>query len=398
VFPDLKNNTDEDPPDTEEDLSEEEGDEDGDGEDQASLALNTPEPARALQAANPAAKGKGDPKAKKGAREKATNKASAGEDGRAIDVTIGDEATGLEESSTEEKPAADTQDISAFDRDEITDPDMDINDVELLGMMAGLGEKPWENEKLSLTERMMLKQGYERNVEALKQQQTESEPEGQGKKSVRRGVAAAATVVVAAGVVAAGIKTGAEKGPAIAGVSRGPQRAADQDRTQAPVKTESRKITTETILKQARQNADEVTMRRAGQGLAPALNAGKTDPARQQGETEDLSRKLLQDLLEDQALESRSGPLLQTAMPEVSTDPEMQFRQMMNMIYMTLGTEALMNVSPYRAASWDEKRLEQKENSADVTVLPPPEKDPGPAPELQYRHDIQMNLGPGGAG
>ncbi len=379
---------------------------DGDGDDQAALALNTPEPARALQATDPKARGKGDPKAKKRQKKgKAAEKDGSAEDGRAVGVTIGDAALGFEESSGEEKPHADAQaqDFSAFDRDESTDPDMDSHETELLGILAGLREKPWENEKLSLTERMMLKQGYDRNVEALKQQQAESDPgakedAGKDRKTLGRGVAAAATVAVAAGAVAAGIKGGAEKGPAVAGVSRGPQRAADQEKAQAPLRTETRKTATDiTLRQQARQNADDVTLRRMGQGLAASLTAGKaTSGPRQAGERDDPAERLLRDLIEDLAIADHAGASLQVSMPQPDPDPDRQFRQMMDMIYMTLGTETLMNVSPYRVAGWDERRLEQKENSADVTVAPEPEK--GPDPEMQYRRDMQINIGPGGAG
>lgn len=400
MITDVKNNGDDDLlPDVEEDLSGED-DEEGDGEDQAALALNTPDPARALQASRPDAKGKGGPKSKKGMKGKAADRASAGDEGRAIDVTIGDKATGLEESSTEEKPDAQMRDLSAFDRDEITDPDMDIHESEFLAMLAGLAEKPWENEKLSVTERMMLKQGYERNVEALKQARDEKDMQPESRKRSAPGVAAAVvTGVVAAGGVAAGLEGGAEKGPSIAGVSRGPQRAADQETTtRTQVKVEVRKkVATETALLQARQNTEDVTLRRMGPGLASSLVAGKTNPPTRQ-EQQDPSAKLMQDLIEDLAVADHSGTALQMTMPDASPDPDMQFRQMMEMIYMSLGTEMFMNVSPYREAGWDQKRLEQKENSADVTVAPEPEKDPGPAPKPEYRHDTQMNIGPGGAG
>ena len=408
MIPDVENHSDDDVllQDAEDDLSgdgDEEGD--GDGEDEASLALNTPEPARALQAANPLAKGKGDAKAKKGLKGKAAEKAASGDAARAVDVTIGDAATGLEESAAEEKPDAETQDLSAFDRDEITDPDLDIHETELLSMLAGLREKPWENEKLSLTERMMMKQGYDRNVEALQRSNDEKDPDAKddakGRKTVRRGVAAAATVAVAvaAGMVATGIKTGAEKGPSVAGVSRGPQRSADQERAQPQAKVETRKVSTAISLLQARQNADDVTLRRMGPGLASSLVVGQKNTAQAQAnDDQDPARKLLQDLVEDLAMDDNAGMSLQTSMPTPNPDPDMQFRQMMDMIYMSLGAETLMNVSPYRAAGWDEKRLEQKENSADMTVAPEPERQPAPAPEPDYRYNMQLNLGPGGPG
>lgn len=388
-----------------EDDDSEDGDEDGedgeggDGDGPMTLALNTPEPAQALQAADPLKKGKGDPKAKKGAKARAAKSESA--DGRAIDVTLSDAVLGIEESADakEEEPEQEQQqELSAFDRDEITDPEIDADKIELMSMLAGGREKPWENEKLSVVERMMLGEGYDRNTEALEKEQAENaDPKAKGKSGPAK-AAAVAAVAVAAGVVAAGIKSAAaeEKRPGLAGVSRGPQRATDQDRQ--PVRNdagrvpENRAQNNTVTAAQARQNAEDASLRRMGTGLAASIGGpGAKDAKGQMQGGKDLLTDMLDDLVNDP-----DGPGMLQMSPFANTsDPDQSLQQAMSLIYASLGTDALMNVSPYRMAGWDEKRLEQKENSADVTVAPAPETS-APDPELDYRRDMQINLGPGG--
>ena len=153
-----------------------EDDESGDGDDHASLALNTPEPARAAMAGK-APKEDGQAARKRGskyAKAKIGSKSALGEHfvrtayeglgdntkSTAIQITLTATAYGLKESSGETAESEDEpEELSAFDRDEITDREMSGDEVELLAMLAGLHEKPWENEKLSMVERMMLKQG-----------------------------------------------------------------------------------------------------------------------------------------------------------------------------------------------------------------------------------------------
>ncbi|MBI2234434.1 MAG: hypothetical protein HYU57_05520 [Micavibrio aeruginosavorus] len=384
------------------DDEEDEG-EDGDGDGPMTLALNTPEPAQALQAADPLKKGKGDPKAKKGAKVRAAKTESA--EGRAIDVTLSDAALGLAEpedaKGDDPEQEQQQQEMSAFDRDEITDPEVDADKIELMSMLAGGREKPWENEKLSVVERMMLGEGYDRNTEALeKEQAEEGDPKAKGKSGPAKAAAVAAVAVAAgaAGVVAAGIKAAAaeEKKPGLAGVSRGPQRATDQDRQ--PVRNdtgrvpENRTQNNVVMTAQARQSAGDASLRRVGPGLAASIGGPEARGAK--GQIQD-GKDLLTDMLDDLVSDPDSPGMLQMSPFANTSDPDQSLQQAMNLIYASLGTDALMNVSPYRMAGWDEKRLEQKENSADVTVAPAPETS-APDPELDYRRDMQINLGPGG--
>lgn len=379
---------------------EEDDDGEGDGDGPLTLALNTPEPAQALQAADPLKKGKGDPKAKKGTKARAAKTESA--EGRAIDVTLSDAALGLAEpedaKGDDPEQEQQQQEMSAFDRDEITDPEIDADKIELMSMLAGGREKPWENEKLSVVERMMLGEGYDRNTEALEKEQAEdADPKAKGKSGPAK-TAAVAAVAVAAGVVAAGIKTAAaeEKRPGLAGVSRGPQRATDQDRQ--PVRNDAGRVP-ETRMQnnavttaQARQNAEDSSLRRMGTGLAASIGGPEAKDAKGQMQG---GKDLLTDMLDDLVNDPDGPGMLQMSPFANTSDPDQSLQQAMSLIYASLGTDALMNVSPYRMAGWDEKRLEQKENSADVTVAPAPETR-GPDPELDYRRDMQINLGPGG--
>ncbi|MGZ9107229.1 MAG: hypothetical protein ACXW4B_00205 [Micavibrio sp.] len=312
------------------------------------------------------------------------------DDKTALDIAFSDDVLGLEEA-TEPKEAETEfqQDVSAYDSDEITDPE--IEDIDPLMMILGGQEKPWENEKLSVIERMMMDPGYERDLDAL--DRADPKAKGLGIK----GVALAAGVVALAAGVAAEANA---KGPGVAGVARGPQRAAEQDQTQ--IKAEAKKPgaadRSEPITVQARRNAEEVTLRQIGTGLAATVgmkaDAADFDKSKASVERSD-GGDAMQDLIEiQQQLEQNSPDSDISWTPNAG--PEQRFDQAMDMIYASLGVQTLMNVSPYRQAGWDEKRLEQKENSQDVTIAPQAPEPKTPAPDLTYQRDYQINLGPGG--
>lgn len=358
------------------------GDEDGDGSgDKTALALDVPEPERAM-AANAAAAG-GKDKSGKGKKGKGKGKPKTG-----VDVAINDDVLGLEENK-EDKPedeaeAAQTT-ISAYDADEITDPEGDA--VDPLMMILGANERPWENEKLSVVERMMLDPGYQRDMEAVNRAKGEGDPDAKArmaKASVLTAGIAAAGLMAAKAAQAAQSEKQAEqraqaqqKGPGVAGVSRGPNRAADQDKGEPQAAAARAKAaqasTAQPITQQARQNAEDVTMRRMGEGLAASVGLkGATAP--------------------DQA----NTLTAQAQQKNTNTGSNTAFQQAMDMMYTFLVGQSLMEVSPYRAAGWDEKRLEQKENSRDVTIAPAAPAPKTPDPELNMRHVPQLNLGPGG--
>lgn len=309
----------------------------------------------------------------------------------ALDVAISDDMIGLEEAPEQKDSETEfQQDVSVYDSDEITDPELE--DIDPLMMILGGQEKPWENEKLSVVERMMMDPGYERDLEALNRDDPKAKSKGLGLKG-----AALAAGVVALAVGAADTNA---KGPGVAGVARGPQRAAEQDQTQ--IKVEAKKPDAadrnEPITVQARRNAEEVTLRRIGTGLAATVgmkaDAADFDKSKASVERSD-GGDAMQDLIEMQQHMEQNNPGSDISWTP-NAGPQQQFDQAMDMIYASLGVQTLMNVSPYRQAGWDEKRLEQKENSQDVTIAPQAPEPKTPAPEPTYQRDYQINLGPGG--
>jgi hypothetical protein len=78
--------------------------------------------------------------------------ADAAAKGSVLNVTLSDEAFGLE-TAGDQGPTEEVE-LSAFDRDEITDPTAD--GIDPLMALVGGGERPWENESLSFLERMSL--------------------------------------------------------------------------------------------------------------------------------------------------------------------------------------------------------------------------------------------------
>lgn len=377
-----------------EDDSDEEDDEEEDGDgsgDRAALALDVPEPEQAMAANAALAKGAKD-KGKKGLKGKAKG------DKAGIDVVIDDGMIGPEDEAKEDAEAEATQEISAYDSDEITDPELD--DVDPLMVLLGAGEKPWENEKLSVVERMMMNPGYERDTEALRRDQDGEDPKARDKATKIDKAAALAAGAAALGVAAvkgAQAQQQTQNGPGIAGVSKGPRRAVEQDQA-ASVKAEIRKANTvqfndtQPITYQARQNAQEVTMRRMDNGLAATMESKTTvtfDPNKPTAQKNAGGDFL--DLIEDQ-LQNGAGGMNWNPNSGVAGG----FSQTMDMIYAALGAQNLMAVSPYREAGWDEKRLEQKENSQDVTIAPTAPEVKTPAPELNPERAPQIILGPGG--
>lgn len=421
-----------------EDFSEEEedGDEDEEGEGekgdgQASLALDTPEPAPALATEGPAgmAKGKAD---LKGLKAKAGLKSGTGghlgkasteglsadksgesDAGIGMTIDIDEKAFGFEESADAPPNVAEGEDqaLSAYDRDEVTVPEDD--GIDPLQMILGEKEKPWENEKLSAAEKAALRQIY-KSHDALEQQQQELEetdPKAKGRntKSIHRVAAIAATVVAASALAA---KTAqAAKGPSIAGVSRGPRRETDQERAQIKLESEKPAPGTEQRRVEARENATDVTLSKVDAGLASALGVGmiigmpssmellykaaaQTTAKMGPAETAEMQQQILLDpnLPPDGIAWAPPGQFSGQSL----SNPDDAFMQALNVIYDGLGMETLMNVTPYRAAGWDEKRLEQKENSADITIAPPAPNVQAPAPEPVLNREFQMNLGPPG--
>lgn len=382
------------------DDSEDDEDEEGDGKgDRAALALDVPEPEQAMAANAALAKG-GKEKGVKGKGKKAK-----GVDKGAIDVTLGDDLIGLEESGEpeEDAEAEALTETSAYDSDEITD--IDADDIDPLMMILGGQEKPWENEKLSLVERMMIP-GYERDLDALKQdgEDTEKEPR-------KKTAAAAAGVAIATAMAANAARAQTGGGPGLAGVARGPQRAAEQEQPKPETKKaeaqrqdikreeqNGRAQKSDVTAAQARQNAEEVTLRRISTGLAAtmAVNTAREEFDKSSAALTRSNGMDMLDLLEQQQQiqQDQDGPQGMNWTP--GTGPINQFVQTMNMIYSSLEAQNLLTVSPYRQAGWDEKRLEQKENSKDVTIAPAAPERQAPAAELNYQREYQINLGPGG--
>jgi len=272
-------------------------------------------------------------------------------------------------------------------------------------MILGGQEKPWENEKLSLVERMMIP-GYERDLDALKQDGEDTE-----KQPRKKTVAAAAGVAIATAMAANAARAQTGGGPGLAGVARGPQRAAEQEKPKPETKKaeaqrqdikreeqKSRVQKSDVTAAEARQNAEEVTLRRISTRLdaTMACNTARAEVEKSSAARTRSNGMDMLDLLEQQQQiqQDQDGPQGMNWTP--GTGPINQFVQTMNMIYSSLEAQNLLTVSPYRQAGWDEKRLEQKENSKDVTIAPAAPERQAPAAELNYQREYQINLGPGG--
>jgi hypothetical protein len=399
----------EDPP--EEDEDDEGEDESGEGKkggDRATLALDVPEPETALAAAEGPAPKEG--KAKPGERKGKKAAAKSG-DAKTIDVSVDEKAFGVEESASAETSAPETaqQEQSAFDRDEITDPEGERLDP--LQMILGDVEKPWENEKLSAAEQKALNQVYRQNDPAAEEAQEAQETDPKAKrhkKSELENVAAATAIAAAAATLAAKkaaaeIKTQKEvKGPGISGISRGPRREAEQDHAQVKIEI-AKPATTAPVVNNTGQIAPASNAEIAavlGVGIATGANLNSASTFQQydgkynpNANADPASIDLFQQVM----LETSTQPEFQMQPLDWSPDnPDANFFENLSTVYDGMNDDALTSVSLYRQSGWEDKRLEQKENSMDVTVAPEPKPDSAPAPEPAYNRDLQMNIGPGG--
>lgn len=396
----------EEDPDLVEEDDEDEEDEDS-GEDQAGLALNTPEPARAKMASMPVDKKGAKGNAGKGKLKKSKEDAKA-----AVNVKLTDDALGLSDSE-EKKPEESEQEKSAFDRDEITNPDISEEDIaedniDPLAMLAGARERPWENEKLSTLERMTMRAGYNRNTDFEKDKAKQDDPKAKGKKAQGPGtVKTAATAAVAVAVVTGAAMVAEKKlqGPSMSGINQGPRRQADQDLVETgsdlvkPNKTEQIRI-------EARENATDVTMRPFEKGLAssfamqqkPAEYTASIKAKAQEGpdldELMDIAGGVDQDWNNDTAAQLEAS----TIDWSLAQDDDAEFRARMDQIMQDIGYDNLSPVTPYREEMWSVKLTEYNENSADVTTAPELPAPPAPVPDLTYKQEPSFNFGPGGMG
>lgn len=378
-------------------LEEEDGeDEEGDGDDQASLALNTPEPARAKMASMP-------PKEKiKGNAGKNKFKKDKGDAKAGVDVKLSDAALGLSESEGEKPEEEEDKEQSAFDRDEITDPDLEDTveeNIDPLAILVGSQSRPWQNEKLSLMERMTMRDGYNRNTDEIdKDKQDKDDPKAKGKKAkgpdaVKTVTATAAVVAVAAGAaVAADNKS---SGPSMTGISSGPRRQADQDHA-VTGSDAIKQNKTEQIKVEARQNAADITMKHIDKGLASsfAMHQRPPEPASKANmDWRDYAQP-------EEQWNNDAGAQLQADninwSPAQEADAEFQAR--MNELMMAIGYDNLSPITPYREEMWGVKLMEYNENSADLTTAPEPPAPTVPAPDLTYKQEPSINFGPGGMG
>lgn len=386
-------------------LSEDEEDEeDGEGgDDHASLNLETPETAQAIKAAMTAAKA-----AKKGAKGKAGTK------GRAVGRDMTDKALGLDgDGAADEKADADEDldesGLSAYDRDEITD--IDGESIDPLMALVGAGDKPWENESLSMLERMTLA-GYNRNDPRLGNQDADAAQPADKNATIKK-------AAVAAGIAAAGIAMAARADAGVQAAATAAQQSqsprvtappvtapaittppsATQTQTAQPTTAKIDKSTT-TPLQQALAAQGQSGARQSGAGVvAPERNAPSYPGHDRAAMARTFKTEANPDLLHlHEAIEQQRQARNDHAASNTSQTLGHFLQQTMNLIYSAIGPNAAEGVTPYREMMWDERRRAHRENAADVTNRPDnpenvPKPQPAPEAKPELRQDLTMNLG-----
>lgn len=402
---------------------DDEEDDEGDEEGRASFGLDTPEPAipAATGPEMPMAKGKAKPKkgnkAKTGAKSVLGGKfavaaeEAAGAPSTVMALDIDAKAFGFAETAEAPKVEGEQQPgyETAFDRDEVTDPEDD--DIGLLNMLFGAGhDKPWD-EKLSAAERAaMMKVFHTHNPMEAEKALDETDPdllERKGKSRTATRIATVGTIAAAAALAAkaaeARQKTLAEKGQIAGGLKTVPKHLLNINTGQDDHKkdiTEAAQTAPKTLV-YSREYGEDVKMEKVDRTLNAALGIGSmvglpSSLALLNTRLTTGENPVQNDyfgLAQTIALQNQMQMQADISWTPQSQSRDMVFTQAMNEIYSALSTETLINVSPYRETMWAEKRLEQKENSADITLSNPALAVQAPAPEPTYNQEYKMNIG-----
>ena len=386
--------------DAEQDENEnEDDDEEGDG-DLATLGLNVPEPPPDMKHVEGLAKA--GPKGAKGLKGKARKAPGDKGEGAALGVSISDAAFGFEENTSPSE--AETEETltqttpSAFDLDEITDPESGEEGLSPLSIAVAGDDKVWQNDELSAAERRILgREGYERApIPGQEEGNTADGAKAKGKSGLSK--AAGATAAVAVAGLAAG---------AISQIR--PARAQPQAQTpQGPNQNAAQKQQARTHQNPATANPATQTTRPATQNQTQAQNqaqAGRPAPAAETRppvlaptppettsykapkNATDGSYEILEDMM---IMDDGYGPDMDMGM-----NADSRFDYTMAMIYAAIGTDGSPDTGPYRQAEWENKRLEEKENSADIAGNTPEPPAPEPSPDFEQNREFSVKIGPG---
>lgn len=403
----------------EDDTGDEDEEEGSGGDDHAALTLETPESAAAIAAAMA---GNKDGK-------KIGKKGKAGAKG--VGVALDDAALGLDEGAEDDEPEAEEEEgasyQSSIDRDEITDPDPEDR-IDPLAALLGGQDKPWENEKLSLAERMVLQEGYLRNdPNAPGEEELDANGAKKGPRvaagvvagvvgGVVGGVVAGAAIgAVAAGKAAAKGVADTPDGSTVAGVSRGPAHKAEDTATTTARETRQQQ---EARNKQAAQST-------TGLAAAPASPVIREQEVRERQNREAERRETDTRLQAEQrrteeariraeaAAQQKSGPdmaeilLHQQIANNVSAramaaesggpvDPDMVLRSALHRVYEALGLNQLIaGMGNDRLDGWARQTEGLRENARDLTE-PQSTAPAPPTPELEQQRNMSINIGLGG--
>lgn len=401
----------------EEDEGEEDEEDGSGGDDHAALTLETPESAAAIAAAMAGNK-KGPPGKKTGKNK--------GKDGaKGVGVALDDSALGLDEGAEDDEPEAEEGEEaeyqSSIDRDEITDPEVEDR-IDPLAALLGGQDKPWENEKLSVAERMLLQEGYLRNDPRAEGDDPDAEGGKKPGSAIKSTVKAAGIAAgIAAGVaVAKGAKA---DGPGLAGVSRGPahqsgdvpadtgKTAAVRQQEEQARQTQQRQQATPAgpanpldAQQAAQQRQQQEVQERQRREMDTRLQAEqiRTQDARIRAETAanqktgpDMAEILLHQQIANNANARMAANIAGGGVGAASADPDMALRTVLNRIYEALGLETLVAGMGERLNGWSQQTEGLRENARDLTEpqMPAPQ---GPAPELEQQRNMSINIGLGG--
>jgi hypothetical protein len=371
----------------ENDETEDLEDEEEGGEDQAGLNLETPESAAAIAAAMTA-----------NVKGKKTVKGKPGTKGRAVDVGLSDKALGLDgdPDSAEGDPESE-EDLSALDRDEITDINPEDH-IDPLAAMLGANERPWENEELSAAEkRMLAEQGYHRH-----DPNAEMDEDAPDKGKTVKQAAAIGAVALAAGAMMGRDAAASQSQNSI------PPRPPSQNQAQAVRQHDSQWNTSQQTQHVQSVRADTVAAGTPGAGgtrgahaietaspshrnTGPVLAAGVDQHSSRPLRREDLSHVPKKDLHKDSLdILILSQLVTNVDYPQLQRDPDHHLRQNMQVLSMALTLQGAPAPGPDREAAWAEKRALERENARDISAL----NQQIPGPELDMQRNMQINIGP----
>lgn len=367
--------------------SDDEGEDDGDSDDRASFALDTPEPAIPAMAGPELAGAKGKRKLRKSPKRPRSFSA--------VDFAkIAGEAGNAKIVSTAVTIDIDAAMFMAAHAETVSEEFFD-QQTGLMNVLFAPGERPWEDETLSAAERMALMKVIRTNFPDAQKRAEREEFEYRIRARSWGRSANVAPVVAAVAKV--------EQSDAALVIKRR-ESPVVQNRVIEPLKEIRLAVPATPFIREyepdklnRKLNATLGMGAIIGMPSSLAMLNGKAKsresktPVHYLGLAELVANEIQAGNIQVREQEVAQAPVQKSWNPLILSRDN-GFVAALNKIYHAIVPEILTNITPYRKAMWQDKILEQKENMSDITFVEAKLAAPAPAPSPFAEREVKMNI------